>query len=156
MKHWLLLALCACLASPALSRAQSATVEGYRLKVGKPVPATGEAIAVEFRLHEATLGPQKGVVASGYATSSLPHEWFKVTITIRFWDVYRERNDLFERARATVVLDRPKPGQRVKWRAILWSPHKKGHVEPFAQPKPIYSVGVEFEPCMPKPKTGDF
>ena len=154
MKRVALALLVACLAASAW--AQSATVEGYKVKVGKRLAPSGEAVAVEFRLHEATLGPQGGVVASGYAVSSLPHEWFKITITIRFWDVYRERNDLFERARATVVLDKPKPGQRVKWRAILWSPHKKGSIEPFAQPNPIYTVAVDFASCMPKPKAAGF
>jgi len=145
MRTALLATLLLALAATALGF--EATVEGYRVQVGGKLPAQGEAVAVDFALYEATLGPDKGVVASGCAVSRLPHEWYQVTITIRFWDVYRDRNQLFERAYAKVVLDKPVPGKRVRWRAILWSPHMKDTVEPFNQPNPIYTVHVEVQPA---------
>ena len=144
-----------CLAT-SVAMAQTVTVDGYRVNVGKPMPMAGPAVAVDFRLFAAELGPNKGAVASGYAISSLPSEWYKVTITIRFWDVYAQRKDIFERARATVVLDRPKPGRRVKWRALLWSPHKRNELEPFANPRPIHTIHVEFTPQLPKAAAEEF
>ena len=144
--------LCLC----AVACGQAATVEGRRVEVGEKCPAGGNAVDVAFTLFHAALGPDKGLVASGYAKSNLPSEWYKVTLTIRFWDVYAERKDLFERACATVVIDRPKPGVRVKWRAILWSPHKEGRVEAFVHPKPIYTIHAAFTPSLPKRRTDEF
>ena len=127
------------------TRAYGVEVDGYDVKIIKPALAGGDVVALTFKLYEIEVGPDKGLAASGYAVSRLPSEWYNVTITIRFWDVYAKRKDVFERARAIIVLDKPKPGCKVKWRAILWPPKGPGRMKPFVNPRPIYTITTEFE-----------
>lgn len=124
----------------------SARFDGIDAVIGDRLEAGGEAVSVIFRVYEASIGPMRGAAVSGVAVSRLPSDWYKVTITIRAWDVYPERGNLHERGKAIIVLDRPRPGRRERFRALLWSPHyKKRTLEPFAKAKPIYTVTTTFE-----------
>jgi len=125
------------------------------IKVGKPVSVGGEAVSVKFRPYTAKIGPDEGVVLKGQVLSRLPHKFFKVQITIRMWDVYRERNDLFERGRADVTFDSLVPSVPKRWQAVLVSPHKEGLIEPFAHPDPIYTVIVQFVKHVPGVKEAE-
>lgn len=118
---------------------------GLPVRVGKPIALGGEAVMVQLKAHEAMVGPDKAVMLRGAVVSRLPHEYFKVTLDIRCWDVYTNDKTMFERGHVIIEIERPKPGRKVPFEALMRFQNAEGNYSPFAMPEPIYTVSVSFE-----------
>jgi hypothetical protein len=125
-------------------------IDGYSVKLGRRTELGGPLVDVAVEAYEAEIAGKPAIVLAGHATSRLPSEFFKVTLTISCWDLYPETKAVFKRAIGKVVLTMPKPNIRTRWSTVACFEGKEGEFHPFAKPKPVYAVGIEFEPYVPR------
>jgi len=124
-------------------------VDGFPVKLKAPLPLGGDAVDVAFKAYTASVGVKDAVILSGHAVSHLPHECFRVVVTLRFYDVYADRKDIFDPACLQLEFKGMPPERPVRWRKILRSAHDEKGFGWFARRKPVHTVQIHFEKFVP-------